>query len=434
MADDLIVALQRAERVAGPGAGVVRDLVVARPGDVDRGGAPDDVERRHIGRHVAHEHGAGRPQQGIPFVQPIHPRLHIPHPRLGVLENLQDGVPEHQHDGAHEEVGVDGQQIDVARAPLLLLGCTGAQSRHRQSCLFGVAIEHVVDARPAAHQAIALGIARVDLRRVAARDKQLLPILVVPAEGRDVEVVAEHDPGLAGRCLRGEAAVHPRQHVAFLVPHLLEGRQHVLGQRLLHVVEAEAIDLQHHQAAAGLGSALEDVALGQPLHHPVVEGILIIDAQHARDHGVDGRQDEAAQESRQEAVDLQRRHQPRDDEQSERIGKEPDDDGDQDPERQRQQQDQRPEQQVDDAQREGSRSRSNDIGSQVRDLEAHAGQDPGRDDQCDGIHEPQHEKPDEPPDNIADSVQGSTPRSRAACMGYSGFTAEIQPSVTVAMF
>ncbi len=99
---------------------------------------------------------------------------------------------------------------------------------------------------------MAIGVAAVEFGGVIARYVQLLLVFVVPAEGGDVAVVAEHDACLTGRGLGGDAAVDVGELVIFLFYHAFERWHVAVGNCFFDVVKAEAVDFHHDQAALTL--------------------------------------------------------------------------------------------------------------------------------------------------------------------------------------
>ena len=138
--DHPVVLLENAEGITRPRPRMMGHFVVAGPGDVDRGSATEDVEGSEVGCHIPHEHGASPAQEGIGVMQAVQARLNIPRPRLKVLGDLQQGVAEHEHDGAHQKVGIHCQQVDVRGPQFLLFGGAALQLGHGQDRLFGVSV------------------------------------------------------------------------------------------------------------------------------------------------------------------------------------------------------------------------------------------------------------------------------------------------------
>jgi hypothetical protein len=207
--NNLVIGSQHLEGVAGPGARMMRHFVVAGPGDVDAGRPADDVEQGQVGGDVAHEDGHGGPHERIPVGQAVEARLHVLALLPPALPQFPHDVHQQQDGGAHQEVGVEQEPIEVLGAAFLLIFTGIEQIGQGQQRLLGIAVQHVVDARAAAQEAIAVGKAAVEFGGIRAGHIELLLVLVIPAKGRNIAVVAEHDAGLAGRGLRGDAAIDP---------------------------------------------------------------------------------------------------------------------------------------------------------------------------------------------------------------------------------
>jgi hypothetical protein len=120
------------------------------------------------------------------------------------LDELLGELADAQDDGADEGGGVDevereGVGVQVAHGP-----AGAAHAAHDEGVALGVAREGVAHAGAAVgEQTLAVRYAPLDLDRVRGmvRDEHAARLLLVPAEGGDVVVVAVEDAGLAGRVL-----------------------------------------------------------------------------------------------------------------------------------------------------------------------------------------------------------------------------------------
>ena len=92
--------------------------------------------------------------------------------------------------------------------------------------------------------------------------------------------------------------------MAILLHQSLCDRHDPLVQGPLHTLVTEAVDLEHDDAAARIDFFLFQFAPADPLHHAIIEGVVIVDGDQAGDQGVHGREDDGSTQSRPEAVHL----------------------------------------------------------------------------------------------------------------------------------
>ena len=297
--EGFVQAFEVAECVVGPGTRVVGDFVVAEVEHVDGGSAAHHVHDGDVGREVAQEGAGSGAYEGIEVGQAVEARLDVVAFLLPALPKLAADFPEEDGQRAGEEIGVEHEQVDVAGAALVFFRAAAAHVGHGEHGLLGVAVQHVVDAGAAAHEALAVGVALVEFGGVADGDVELVLALVVPAVGGDVVVVAEHDAGLAGGGHGGQAAVDMGELVAVLVDHALEGGHEAGVEGVLDVPVAEAVDLDHHQTLAGFGGGGVGFFFGAGFDAVLVEGAFFLQVEDGGEDGVEEGDDDAADEGRQ---------------------------------------------------------------------------------------------------------------------------------------
>jgi len=382
-----VQTLEVAKGVVRPGAGVVRHLIVAEIEHVDRGRPAQHVEDGDVGGDVAHQRTHSGAQKRVAVLQTVEARLHILAFLLPGLPQFASDFPEEDDQGAGEEVGIEHQQLHILGAALLLLRAAGAHVCHREHRLLSVAAEHVHDAGAVTHQPLAVGVAGVQFRRVARRNIELALCLVIPAIGGDVVVVAEHDAGLAGRCHRGQAAVRPVQLIAILVDHLLQRGQQTVGQRLLQMPVAQAVDLYHHQPASRLVGAGKALLTGATLDAPLVKGTFFVQLQHAGKDGVEDGKDDATQQPA-EQTHVKAGQQPRRNPEGDGVDQEADDEQCDPAQRPGDQQDDGTDEQVDDRQQQRGGDGNQPGRCFINRRQRHAGQQPGGANNGERIHHP----------------------------------------------
>ena len=170
-----------------------------------------------------------------------------------------------------------------------------AQRRaHRQHRVRRVAGEDVGAAGAVGVQeAAAVGVAALDLFRVAGMvgDDRRAALLLPPAEGRHVVVVAVQEAGLAGAGLRGPVGFPAAQPVRARAQPAREVGGAAVGERPLQDVVGEAVDLEEEDA--------RDVALDHLLaaarlapDDVAVPGVVLVDREQRVDARGDRRQDD----------------------------------------------------------------------------------------------------------------------------------------------
>ena len=205
-AAELLVELaQRLERVAALEPGVVRDLVVAREGRVDRGAAPE-----HVGDHARARSGRGRRRRrrrgGTRTCTPRWPRGRTSRFACRIAAVSSRKTSQKTSTSSARDVEAVGEERAVAGVRLLL----GADPAHGQQHVVGVAREQVAAARAAVReQAVAGRVPPLDLGAVVRvrADHQRPGLLLDPAERGDVLVRAEQDarPGSRRSARRGRS-------------------------------------------------------------------------------------------------------------------------------------------------------------------------------------------------------------------------------------
>ncbi|MEI2689700.1 MAG: hypothetical protein V9H69_08285 [Anaerolineae bacterium] len=128
--------------------------------------------------------------------------------------------------------------------------------------------------------------------------------------------------------------------------------------------------------------------LGQPQNALLIEGIGVVQGQQASQHGVDGRQDKAADDGWKDPLQPKAWQQGRGDQQSQPVDKEADDQGGDQPEGARHPQDDGADEEVDQAQRQGRGQGSQPSRPPWLGNKGHAWQQGRCDDQGNGVYEP----------------------------------------------
>ena len=195
----LVQLAQRLEGVGALEARVVRHLVVAGERRVHRRHAAEHVLEHREGDQVADEHAHPGAQERVRAAA-VTARLHVTPalPRGG--DQLQQDLPEEQHERAGGVRGVGEERAVAGIGPLLVRHPAGGQQR-----LVRLARQEVAAAGPAVRQQPDPGrVGAFDLRAVAGvrAAHHAAGGLVDPPECGDVGVAAEQDPRLAGPGLR----------------------------------------------------------------------------------------------------------------------------------------------------------------------------------------------------------------------------------------
>ena len=259
---------------------MVGDLVVAREGGVDRGAPLHHVGEDAVDDQVADDDAERRPQERVdaaavaarPDVAPLRPPGGRP---------LEHDLPEEEHEH-RDDVEAVGEERPVAGIRALL----GVHAADGQDHVVGLAREQVAAARAAVgEQALPGGVPALDLRAVRRprAGDELRGLLLDPAEGRDVVVRAEQDPGLARAGLRGEIGLPLGEAVRALLEPARHRRRVAVAHRALQHGQREPVDLEEddpgrvgHRALAG--------APGDPLRHAQRVGVVVVRAEHDVEH------------------------------------------------------------------------------------------------------------------------------------------------------
>ena len=132
-AELLVELAQRLHRVGALEARVVRDLVVAREGRVDRGAPLHHVGEDAEDDQVADDDAEGRPQEGVDAAA-VAARAHVAPPRLRGRDDLEDDLPAEEDERA-QDVEAVGEERAVAgvRVPL------GLAAARREDHVVGLA-------------------------------------------------------------------------------------------------------------------------------------------------------------------------------------------------------------------------------------------------------------------------------------------------------
>jgi hypothetical protein len=134
-----------------------------------------------------------------------------------------------------------------------------------------------------------------------------------------------------------------------------EGRHVTVSDGPAEVMVAQAINLQHDQAAPLRVEVRADLLPGQPFDQALVEGAFVIDFQDAGQEDIDGREEKSAHDRAEQARHLKHGQEPGGEEQRQPIDQEADDEDGDETQRPCHQQDNRSDHQVDNAQQKRSR-------------------------------------------------------------------------------
>ena len=271
----LVEPPQRLQRVVRGDPGVVGHLVV--PHEVDIGGrhAAVDVAQQGVDGEVAQDHGRDRSEKGID-APAVLARLDVAPAGPPCRRQLAPDVGEAQDEKSRNGVGVTEEIRQPVPARARPVG-DRAEREHRVAAVAGedVGARHpTVDEQP-----VAIGLPPFDLRRVAGsvRRENSAGLLVVPAKGGHVGVVAMEDPRLTRPGLRRQVAL-PSDDAVAPAPHpprqcrqvaLAEGApQHRLGQPV-DLKEQQPGDIGRLGSIEAAHHSAHHVA---PPHHVVVDG------------------------------------------------------------------------------------------------------------------------------------------------------------------
>ena len=170
-----------------------------------------------------------------------------------------------------------------------------AQHRaHRQQAVRGIAGDDVGAAGPVGEQqSPAVGVATLELRSVTwmVGDDRLSAVLLPPAKGRHVVVVAMQQPGLARTCLGGPVRLPTREPVGAGLHPACHSRGISIADRAKQHVVGQAVDLEEQQARR-----FQDVAIPEA---------VIVDRQRARDCRADDRDRHRRHDCRRQRRNLQ---------------------------------------------------------------------------------------------------------------------------------
>ena len=300
-AGELAVDLtQHGQRVVALDPRVVRDLVVGEEGRVDDGPPGHHVADDGGDLQVALHHRRPRAHERV-HARARDPRLHVVADLARGGAALADVVGEREQPGVHDGIGareVGGVVASERPAPAHQDGA------HREHRVWGVARQDVRAAGAVlVQQPAPVGVATLQLLGVArvVGDDRAAAILLPPAEGRHVVVVAVQQTRLAGSGLRGPVGLPALQPVAVLAQPARHDRRVAVAQRAAQHLVGEAVDLQEdhpgdvrRDGARPAGLAAQDVAL---------PGLVVIDGQQRGGRRRDHRHPHGHHDAREPAVD-----------------------------------------------------------------------------------------------------------------------------------
>ncbi len=280
---------------------VVGHLVVAGEAGVDRGHAHHHVADDAVHGEVAHEDGETRAHERV-AERAVAARVHVAASLPGRAGQLQRHLVEEEHEGPRDVVAVG--EVGAVPGVGLLLGLHPADG---EDDLGGVARQQIAAAGAAAgQQPAAAGVPLLDEgavgRRRAGHDAPRL--LLHPAEGGDVVVGAEQQPGLRGAGLRREVRLPLGEPVR-------AGRQPARHLRRVPVADGalqhrprEAVDLEVDDAG-NVGHLPRARAPRDALRDAQRVDVLVVGAQEHLEHHRHGRGDQRHEQRPEEPVHLE---------------------------------------------------------------------------------------------------------------------------------
>ena len=181
----------------------------------------------------------------------------------------------------------------------------GVHAADREDDLVGLAREQVAAACAAVFEQPDAGrVPSLDLRAVVRRGAGDQPagLLLHPAEGRDVRIRSEQDPGLAGTRLGGQVRLPLGEPVAALGDPSRHGRRAAVPHRAAQDGQGEPVDLEEDDPGDIRGRPGSLVAR-HPLDH--AQGVLVVVVgarRHVEDQG-DGGDHQGREQRAAEGVD-----------------------------------------------------------------------------------------------------------------------------------
>ena len=240
VAEVIVELAQRLERVGPLEAGVMRDLVVAREGRVDRGAPAHDVGENARHDQVAHEDAERAAHQRVDAAA-VAARLHVAADRAQRRDPFEDDLPAEQDERARRVVAIcEERPVSGIRLLLRIHPADGEDHVLRLAGEQVPAARAAVDEETDAGTEPALELRAIRRRGAGHRRRRLL---LHPAKRRDVLVRAQQDARLAGACLRGEIGLPLGEAMRLARP-----ARHVRGiavaHRALQHGLCEAVDLE----------------------------------------------------------------------------------------------------------------------------------------------------------------------------------------------
>ena len=297
---ELLVELaQGLHRVRPLQARVVRDLVVAREGGVDRGAAPHHVGQHAVDDQVADDHAHRRAQERVDAAAvPAGPD--VAPGRADRRRPLQQHLPAEQDQGPGDVEAVGEERPVAGVRPLLR-----RHAADREDRLLGFAGEQVAAARAAVgEQAGAVRVPALDLRAVVRRraGDEGPALLLHPAEGRDVVVGAEQDARLAGAGLRGEVGLPLGQAIAVLRQPPRHRRRAAVAHGVAQHRQRQPVDLEEEDPRF-VGAGQRALTARHPLHDAQGVGVLVVGPDQHLEHQGDDRHRQRDQQRIPQRID-----------------------------------------------------------------------------------------------------------------------------------
>ena len=335
-------------------------------------------------------------------------RLDVAPPLARRRDELEDDLPREQDERPGDVVAV-GEERPVAGVRLLLR----LDAADREDHVVGLAREQVPAARaavreqPDAGRPPPLDLGAVGRRRAGHHP---LRLLLDPAEGGNVLVRAEQDPGLARSGLGGEVGLPLDEAVAVLADPAREVRARSRLHRALQDRQREPVDLEVDDP----GHVGRDVLAGaarDPLRHAERVHVVVVDPDDDVEHERRRRRDDRREPGRPQRVDVDPRVlDARRDHQRGRVDDKDEQEVEEDREREPQRRDDRRQNRVDHGEDGGGCHRRAEPGD--RD----ARDDPRREEQRRRCHEPgEQDAHGAEPRPLRRPLHGLGERSRCGC-------------------
>jgi hypothetical protein len=293
---------------------------------------------------------------------------------------LEDHLPEEEHEHTRHVEAVR-EEGSVARVrPLVRLDPADGEDH-----LLGLAGQEIpATCAAAGEQADARRASPLDLRAVVGLRARHLPaaLLLHPAEGRDVVIRAEQDPGLARACLRAEIRLPLGERVAFVGEPARHLRRAPVAHGATQDRQPEPVDLEEDDPRL-VRARLPLRAARDALRHAQHVRLVVVRPEDRVERDREDRDEERGEQCIPERVDGERaRRDLRDEQEHRRVEREHEQQADDERERHAKRRNHRRQDRV-----EHTEDRRRDERSSPP-VDGDAGNDPGREQQRGGRESP----------------------------------------------